>query len=216
MRPINIMLVDDHTLLRKGLKMILEKEKMIKVSDEAKDGMEAIDKALINRVDIIIMDINMPILNGIDTLKRMKDLGISSKIIILTADPRKELIISATKFGAKGYLLKDCEPNNLIKAVQEVYAGRSYIDPSVSNILSYKGEVDDSSYEDINNKITELSKREYEVLIKLAEGLDNKAIGNELYISEKTVKNHITKIFKKLQVNDRVQAALFAYTNNIK
>lgn len=216
MRPINIMLVDDHTLLRKGLKMILEKEKMIMVSDEAKDGMEAIDKALVNRVDIIIMDINMPVLNGIDTLKRMKDLGISSKIIILTADSRKELIISATKFGAKGYLLKDCEPNNLIKAVQEVYSGRSYIDPSVSNILSYKGEVDDSSYEDIKNKIRELSKREYEVLIKLAEGLDNKAIGNELYISEKTVKNHITKIFKKLQVNDRVQAALFAYTNNIK
>lgn len=216
MRPINIMLVDDHTLLRKGLKMILEKEKTITVLDEAKDGMEAIDKALINRVDIIIMDINMPVLNGIDTLKRMKDLGINSKIIILTADSRKELIISATKFGAKGYLLKDCEPINLIKAVQEVYSGRSYIDPNVSNILSYKGEVDDSNYEDINNKITELSKREYEVLIKLAEGLDNKAIGNELYISEKTVKNHITKIFKKLQVNDRVQAALFAYTNNIK
>lgn len=213
---IKVMLVDDHTLIRKGLKLILESESDIRIIEEASDGIEAINKALTCKPDVIIMDINMPVLNGLDSLKKMKERGIPSKVIILTAHTNKEHIIAATKIGAKGYLFKDAEPSNLIKAIREVSKGRSYIEVSVANILSY-GSTNDIHTKGIElDKIALLSRREYEVLVLLSEGYNNKDIGKELFISEKTVKNHITSIFKKLEVNDRVQATLFALNNSIK
>lgn len=213
---IRTMIVDDHTLFRKGLKLILESDNEIKVIEEAKDGEEALRKAQVFKLDIIIMDINMPILNGLDSLKKMKELGVTSKVIILTAYPKRQNIIAATKIGAKGYLLKDSEPSSLIKAIHEVYIGRSYIDTNVANILTQGNSEEIHNNDMENNKIKILSKREYEVLLLIAEGLNNKIIGKELFISEKTVKNHITQVFKKLEVQDRVQAALFVYNNSIK
>lgn len=213
---IRTMIVDDHTLFRKGLKLILESDNEIKVIEEAKDGEEALKKAQVFKLDIIIMDINMPILNGLDSLKKMKELGVTSKVIILTAYPKRQNIIAATKLGAKGYLLKDSDPSSLVKAIHEVYIGRSYIDTNVANILT-QGNSEELHNNDMeNNKIKILSKREYEVLLLIADGLNNKIIGKELFISEKTVKNHITQVFKKLEVQDRVQAALFVYNNSIK
>lgn len=213
-RLIKILLVDDHLLVRTGLRMIIESEKSLKVIDEASNGNEAIEKALLLKPEVVVMDVNMPDLNGLDTLRKMKEMGINSNIIILTGQPNKEGIISATKMGARGYLSKDCEPPSLIKAILEVSKGRSYLDLKVTNLLHSKdkGKVDNQLSFD---KIDILSKREYEVLLLLARGLNNKSIGQELYISEKTVKNHVTQIYKKLEVDDRVQAALFAY-NNIK
>ena len=210
------MLVDDHTLFRKGLKLLIELEKDMKIIEEAKDGQEAITKAKINKPDIIIMDINMPVLNGLESLRVMKDLGIYSKVIMLTGQPIKSNIIAATKIGTKGYLFKDTEPISLIRAIREVSIGRSYIDTNVANILTHGASLEEDNIGIDPDKIKTLSKREYEVLVLLAEGLNNKNIGKELFISEKTVKNHITKIFKKLEVEDRVQAALFAYNNSIK
>ena len=213
---IRTMIVDDHTLFRKGLKLILEADNEIKVIEEAKDGEEALRKAQAFKLDVIIMDINMPILNGLDSLKKMKELGVTSKVIILTAYPKRQNIIAATKIGAKGYLLKDSEPSSLIKAIHEVYIGRSYIDTNVANILTQGNSEEIHNNDMESNKIKILSKREYEVLLLIAEGLNNKIIGKELFISEKTVKNHITQVFKKLEVQDRVQAALFVYNNSIK
>lgn len=213
---IRTMIVDDHTLFRKGLKLILESDNEIKVIEEAKDGEEALRKAQVFKLDVIIMDINMPILNGLDSLKKMKELGVTSKVIILTAYPKRQNIIAATKIGAKGYLLKDSEPSSLIKAIHEVYIGRSYIDTNVANILTQGNSEEIHNNDMENNKIKILSKREYEVLLLIAEGHNNKIIGKELFISEKTVKNHITQVFKKLEVQDRVQAALFVYNNSIK
>lgn len=210
------MLVDDHTLVRKGLRLLIEGNKNYIVIEEAKDGEEAIKKAQTLRPDIIIMDVNMPVLNGLESLKRMKELGISSKIIILTAYPNKEYIISATKAGAKGYLIKDTCPENLLKAIKEVYIGRSYIDETVANILTYGNSVNLEKGIVELEKIKLLSKREYEVLVLLSEGLDNKNIGKKLFISEKTVKNHVTQIYKKLGVTDRVQATIFAYNYILK
>jgi DNA-binding NarL/FixJ family response regulator len=210
------MLVDDHKLMRRGLKLILEAEPDIRIIEEASDGNEAINKALNYKPDVIIMDINMPILNGLDSLKKMKEFGVSSKVIILTAFTNKEYIIAATKIGAKGYLFKNADPCDLIKAIREVSKGRSYIELSVANILSYGS--NDEGHSDVleTDKINLLSRREYEVLVLLSKGYNNKEIGKELFISEKTVKNHITNIFKKLEVNDRVQATLFALHNSIK
>lgn len=210
------MLVDDHTLVRKGLRLLIEGNKNYNVVEEAKDGEEAIKKAQVLRPDIIIMDVNMPVLNGLDSLKRMKDLGIASKVIMLTAYPNKEYIISATKTGAKGYLIKDTSPENLLKAIKEVYIGRSYIDETVANILTYGNSVELEKGMVELERIKLLSKREYEVLVLLSEGLDNKNIGKKLFISEKTVKNHVTQIYKKLGVTDRVQATIFAYNYILK
>lgn len=216
MKLIKIMLVDDHTLFRKGLKLMIELEKDMKIIDEAKNGEDAITKAKVSKPDLIIMDINMPILNGLEALKMMKDIGLTSRVIIVTAQQTKSNIIAATKIGAKGYLFKDSEPATLINAIREVSVGRSYIDNDVANILT-RGTSLEKNENGINpEKIKTLSKREYEVLALLSEGLNNKNIGKELFISEKTVKNHVTKIFKKLEVDDRVQAALFAYNNSIK
>ncbi len=214
LKVIKVLLVDDHLLVRTGIRMIIESEKTIKVIDEARNGNEAIEKTFLHKPEVVVMDINMPDLNGLDTLRKMKEIGIGSNIIILTGQPNKESIISATKIGARGYLSKDCEPSSLIKAIIEVSKGHSYLDLKVSSLLHNKDE--DNKDHRINfEKIDILSKREYEVLLLLARGLNNKAIGEKLFISEKTVKNHVTQIFKKLEVNDRVQAALFAY-NNIK
>lgn len=215
MKIIKVLLVDEHTLIREGLKLILESDQDISVIDQARDGNEAIKKALKLRPDIVVMDINMPVLNGLESLNKMKELGITSKVIILTQEPKRETIIAATKLGAKGYLSKDTEPSNLIKAIREVYKGRSYLDFQVVNLLT---KLDNDSKE-LNKiepaKIDILTKREYEVLMLISKGHNNKTIGKELFISEKTVKNHVTQIFKKLEVSDRVQAVLFTY-NNIK
>lgn len=216
MKLINVMLVDDHTLIRHGLRMIIESEKDIKIIAEAKDGDEAIKKALSAKPDVIIMDINMPVLNGLESLKQIKELGLQCKVIMLTGYQMKQSIIAANKIGAKGYLFKDSEPNSLIKAIREVYSGRTYIDLAVANVLTHGNAMPEITVDNEPDKISLLSKREYEVLILISEGHNNKRIGKELFISEKTVKNHITQIFKKLEIDDRVQAVIFAYKNSIK
>ena len=212
---VKIMLIDEVTLFRQGIKQIIESKGKYKIIAEAKDGQEGINKTLVNNPDIIIMDINIPLINGLEILKSINDLGLSSKVIILTFDKRKEYIISAIKYGAKAYLFKDCEATILFKAIEEVLAGRNYMDKLVAQKLNKE-----NTNNNLNNRFKKtglelLNKREYEILIKISEGLDNKTIGKHLYISEKTVKNNITQILKKLQVKNRVQAALFVY-NNIK
>jgi len=137
MKIINVMLVDDHTLIRHGLRLIIESEKDIKIIAEAKDGEEAIKKALSIKPDVIIMDINMPVLNGLESLKQIKELGLPCKVIMLTGYQLKSSIIAATKIGAKGYLFKDSDHSSLIRAIREVYNGRSYIDLAVANVLTH-------------------------------------------------------------------------------
>ena len=212
---ITVMIADDHVLLREGLKQILELEDDIEVVAQAGDGEEAIEKALEYDVDVILLDINMPKTNGIETLRRLKDLGIRSKIIILTIHEDREYLFETMKIGANGYVLKDSDADGLIKAIKDVNNGKTYIQPSIASVLVE--ELNDKEKKDSNyEKIESLTKREYEVLILVAEGLNNKEIANKLFISEKTVKNHVSNIFKKIEVNDRIQAAIFAFKNNIK
>ena len=161
------------------------------------------------------MDINMPNSNGLEALRKIKDLGINSKVIILTSESKREYIIEAIKIGAKGFMQKTSTSKNLIKAIRDVDKGRNYLQPSLANILTQNSIEITLDNSDIR-KVEILSKREYEVLVLIASGYNNKVIGEELFISEKTVKNHITNIFKKLEVEDRVQAVIFSYANNIK
>ncbi|EOC99859.1 response regulator [Caldisalinibacter kiritimatiensis] len=210
---ITILIVDDHSLLRQGLIQILELEKTIEVIGQAGDGEEAIRKAQELRPDIILLDINMPKLNGIETLRRLKDMGIQSKIIMLTIHDDREYLFETINIGANGYVLKDSDADGLIKAIKTVYGGESYIQPNLATLFvkeSKKGKFKKDSRKD------SLTRREYEVLTLIAEGLNNREIAERLFISEKTVKNHVSNIFKKIGVADRVQAAIYAYKNNIK
>lgn len=216
-KKIKVMVADDHALIREGIKQIVELEGDIEVIGQAANGEEAIEKAKELQPDIVLLDINMPNLNGIETLRRFKDLGINVKVIIITIHEDREYILEILKIGADGYMLKDSEANSFVEGIRTVYKGRKYIQPRVEDLVTSKGEgvgvgIPNPEYE----KIKALTKREYEVLLLIAEGLNNRQIAEKLFISEKTVKNHVSNIFKKLELNDRVQAAIFAYRNDIK
>lgn len=213
-KNITVMIADDHLLMSEGIKQILELETDIDVIAQAGDGEEAIEKAVKYNPDVILLDINMPKMNGIDVLRRLKDLGVKSNVIMLTIHEDREYLRETIKIGADGYVLKDSDADSLIKAIRDVNNGKTYIQPSIASLLVNDiGRVEENS--DFQ-RIESLTKREYEVLILIAEGLNNKDIADKLYISEKTVKNHVSSIFKKLDVNDRIQAAIFAFKNNIK
>ena len=209
----NIVLVDDHNIFRYGLKLIIESKKGLYIVGEACNGIEAIEKCTLYNPNIIIMDLHMPQMDGLEAIRKLKELGLSSKIIVLTASKKREYVITANKLGVKGYLLKESEPENLFKAIKEVALGRTYLDPEVALLLPENKDNEQNDKIDNLEKINRLSRREYEVLELISKGCSNKAIGYELYISEKTVKNHITSIYKKLGVKDRLQAAIFTYDN---
>lgn len=211
---IRLMVVDNHRLFREGIKSILSDTKDVIVVAEASDGETAVVNASIYNPDIILLDIALPRMNGIDALGEMKDQGVKSKIIILSGQSNKKDIIASIKLGANGFITKDNNSEKLIDIIRKVYSGDSYLQPSLGKIL--RQNVEDEFIDDKNvEKIESLSTREYEILILMSSGYNNKAIAKELFISEKTVKNHITSIFKKLEVEDRVQAVIFAYTNEI-
>ena len=213
-RKITVLIADDHSLLRQGLKQILGLEKDIDVIGQAADGEEVLQKVQELHPDVILLDINMPKLNGIETLRKLKDRGISSKVIMLTIHDEREYLYETINIGADGYVLKDSDSDSLVKAIKTVYSGETYIQPNLSSMF-----VKNSDGNDIFNqekKKNKLTRREYEVLTVIAEGLNNRDIAERLFISEKTVKNHVSNIFKKIEVSDRVQAAIYAYKNNIK
>lgn len=215
-RSIDVMIADDHSLMREGLKQLLELEVNIDVVAQAGDGKEALRQALKYNPDVVLLDINMPKMNGIEVLRRFRDLGIESKVIMLTIHEDREYLFETMNMGANGYILKDSDANSLIKAIKSVNNGETYIQPSIKSILSdRRTNIDEESNEELL-KVKSLTNREYEVLTLIAEGLNNRNIAERLYISEKTVKNHVSSIFKKLGVNDRIQAAIFAFKTNIK
>ncbi|MFZ5968149.1 MAG: response regulator [Bacillota bacterium] len=211
---IKVLIADDHALMRQGLKQILELEEDLEVVGLAVDGEETIKKAVLLKPHVILLDINMPVMNGIQALRRLRDMGTDARIIILTIHEDKEYLYETINIGASGYVLKDAEASSLVKAIRDVYGGESYIHPSLASALVKefnRKDLDDDEY-----KKERLTRREYEVLVLIAEGNNNKDIAERLFISEKTVKNHVSNIFKKIDVSDRTQAAIYAYKHNIK
>lgn len=198
-KNITVLIADDHSLMRQGLEQILELEDDIEVIAQASDGEETVEQAIEYKPDIILLDINMPKMNGIEALRRFRDLGIESKIIILTIHDDKEYLFETINMGANGYVLKDADSDSLIKAIHDVYSGKKYIQPSIASLL-----VDEINFnkDGSNNflKKDSLTKREYEVLTLIAEGLNNRDIANKLFISEKTVKNMFLIYLKRLKL----------------
>lgn len=214
MDKIRVLIADDHTMVRHGLKQILELENDIIVVAQAPNGDEAIRLAKEHSPDVILMDINMPGKNGLQAIKEMKDYDMPSKIIVLTLHSDKEYLFKTIEMGAEGYVLKDAEPDILVDAIRSVSSGQPYIQANMAMefVKEYKVGVHDKFKADENN----LTAREIEVLDLIAEGMINKEIAKALFISEKTVKNHVSNIFRKLNVSDRTQAAIYAIKHNLK
>ena len=208
---IKLVIADDHSMIREGLRQLLELDENIKVVAEASDGIEAIQKLKENDVDVLLLDINMPNMNGLETLKNIERNNMDVKVLILTIHNEVDYLIKAVEIGCDGYVLKDSDSNLLRKAIYTVYEGEQFIQPSLTPVLN----AGLASKVDIDDKLNELTRREIEVLKLIAEGLFNKEIASKLDISERTVKNHVSNIFKKIDVSDRTQAAVFAIKNNL-
>ena len=208
---VKVMLADDHILMREGIRQLLEFDGSIEVVEEANDGEECLAKLRKAKPDVLLLDINMPKKNGIEVLEEIKKEKIDVKVLILTVHNEIEYLIRAIDIGVDGYILKDSESSELKKAIHMLMRGENYIQPNLIPALNHRLIVRDSD----RDKIESLTKRELEVLIQVANGMFNKEIASALDISERTVKNHIPNTFKKIDVSDRTQAAVFAIKNDL-
>lgn len=208
---INLMIIDDHSMVREGLKQLLELDENLKVIAEAADGLEGLEKLKTVSPDVLLLDINLPNMNGLEMLKHMREKNMNTKVLILTIHNEVDYLIRAVEIGCDGYVLKDSDSNLLKKAIYTIYNGENFIQPSLTPALN-AGLAAKSTMDD---RVNELTRREIEVLKLIAEGLFNKEIASKLTISERTVKNHVSNIFKKIDVSDRTQAAVFAIKNNL-
>lgn len=205
------MIADDYSMIREGLKNLLELDGDIQVISEAVDGEDCLDKLQVVKPDVLLLDINMPKKNGLEVLKSLKSKRSKLKVLVLTVHNEIEYLMKAVDIGVNGYVLKDSESAELKKAIFTVAEGETYIQPSLIPALNAKMIETNKDAE----KIKSLTKRELDVLKLLAVGMFNKEVGKRLEISERTVKNHVSNIFKKLGVTDRTQAAVFAIRNNL-
>lgn len=208
---VKVMLADDHVLIREGIRQLLEFDGSIEVIEEANDGIECLNKVITSKPDVLLLDINMPKKNGIEVLQEIKKNNIQVKVLILTVHNEVEYLLKAVDIGVDGYILKDSESAELKRAINVVMNGENYIQPNLIPALNNKLISRDKD----KDKIEALTKRELEVLICVANGMFNRDIADNLKISERTVKNHMTSIFRKIGVVDRTQAAVFAIKNDI-
>jgi DNA-binding NarL/FixJ family response regulator len=217
MGRIRVLVADDHTILRQGLVGILKASEEMEVVGEAAEGSEAVEKALKTRPDVVVLDISMPRMNGLEAARRIREALPATRILVLTMHDDEEYVLKMVRAGASGYLLKEVSGSQLTNAIRTVADGFSLIYPSVARrVLDEFGRLrvgaaqpdDDQGYSD-------LTPREREVLKLIASGRANKEIGTELGISERTVKTHISNIFSKLQLTDRTQAALYVHNRGL-
>lgn len=208
---IEVMIADDHILMREGIKQLLEFDGNIRVIAEAGNGSECLEKLKVFHPDVLLLDINMPEINGMEVLKKVKADKVDSKILMLTVHNEVEYLLRALDIGVDGYIMKDSESSELKKAIYMILDGKRYIQPNLIPELNAKL----ASMDVERDKLRFLTKREKEVLVQVASGMSNKEIAINLDISERTVKNHISNIFKKIDVSDRTQAAVFAIKNNM-
>lgn len=210
---IKVMIADDHGMIREGIRHLLEFDGTIEVVAEARDGEECF--AYLNDAevlpDVLLLDINMPGKNGIEVLEEIKNRKLNLYVLMLTVHNEVEYLLKAIDIGASGYILKDSESAELKKAISVVMSGESYIQPSLIPALNSRLLKRDTD----KDKIESMTRREVEVLILTANGMFNKEIATTLNISERTVKNHLSNIFKKIDVADRTQAAVFAIRNGL-
>jgi DNA-binding NarL/FixJ family response regulator len=199
---IRVLICDDHAVVRQGLRTYLELQEDIEVAGEAADGQAAIDAAVRERPDVVLLDLAMPDRDGLGALRRLKDLA---RVIVLTSFGEDDRLFAALRGGAAGFLLKDTEPAEIVRAIRTAYAGQSPLSPAVAARV-----IDQLAQAGRPRAVDALTAREREVLRLIARGLSNKRIALELGVAEKTVKTHVGHVLAKLDLTDRTQAALYA------
>nr|WP_236567932.1 MULTISPECIES: response regulator transcription factor [unclassified Nocardiopsis] len=211
-RPIRVMVVDDHALFRRGLVSVLGDETDIDVVGEAGDGEEALRLAAGLRPDVVLMDVMMPGSSGIDACSRIREAVPHARFVMLTMSDEESDLFDALKAGATGYLLKEIGVTDIARVVRSIADGQSFINPSMATKLigEFAALAKQESAPPSRPALPELTRRETEVLKLLARSLNNREIGERLFITENTVKNHVRKILEKLQVHSRTEAAIYA------
>ncbi|MEB3102334.1 response regulator [Ferviditalea candida] len=226
---VKLVIADDHQLFREGLKRILNMEPDLEVIGECGDGVKVIELCNELNPEVVLMDINMPVENGVVATERMREIFPAIKVIILSIHDDESYVFETLRKGAQGYLLKDMEAESLINAIRSVVAGYAFIHPKVtgklihqlrrmtylddSGIIGKEKLVQEAGVKYVPNSDSPLTRREAEVLRLMAEGKSNKGIGEYLFISEKTVKNHVSSILQKMEVDDRTQAVINSIKN---
>ena len=214
---ISVLIVDDQALVRTGFRMILEAEADLEVVGEAGDGLQAIDEARRLHPDVILMDVRMPELDGIEATRRLLgDEGATAKVVMLTTFDMDEYVYEALRAGASGFLLKDVPPEQLVAGIRAVASGDALLAPSVTRrVIEEFVRRPPDSVRTSPEQLTELTARELEVLKLIARGLSNAEIAKELFVSETTVKTHVAHVLMKLHLRDRVQAVVLAYESGL-
>jgi DNA-binding NarL/FixJ family response regulator len=217
---IRVLIVDDHAMVRQGLRTFLELQDnaalRITVVGEAKNGGEAVELAQQHQPDIVLLDVVMPDMDGIQATPRIVDCSPNSRVIILTSFGEEDKVLPAIRAGAQGYLLKDIPPDELVHAIRETYAGNVQLHPAIAKKL-----MSAVAAQEIHGGTAaislegELTEREREVLRLIASGLSNRGIAEKMFISEKTVKTHVSNLLGKLHLEDRTQAAIYALKHDL-
>ena len=209
---ISVLIVDDQALVRTGFRMILEAEADLEVVGEAADGLQAIDEARRLRPDVILMDVRMPELDGIEATRRLLENGGSdARVVMLTTFDMDEYVYDALRAGASGFLLKDVPPEHLVDGIRSVANGDALLAPSITRRLVEEFVRSAPPQTKPPAGLDQLTSREHEVLLLIARGMSNAEIAAELYVSETTVKTHVARVLMKLSLRDRVQAVVLAY-----
>lgn len=215
MKKIKILLADDHGLFREGLRSLLEDQDDIEIVGEAVDGLEATKLVPKLNPDIILMDINMPVIDGVEATRQILGTNSPVNIIILTMYPQDEYVFEALKAGAKSYLLKDTRSKKLLEVIRTVYQGQAVIDPEMTARLLNEFRRMAAGQEEKSPPVQTLTDQEQKILSLVANGASNKDIAGKLDLSERTIKNYLTIIFQKLQVNNRTEAAIRAVKDGL-
>ncbi|MFJ9056414.1 MULTISPECIES: response regulator transcription factor [unclassified Streptomyces] len=207
-KVIKVLLVDDHQVVRRGLRTFLEVQDDIEVVGEAADGAEGVARAEELRPDVVLMDIKMPGMDGIEALRRLRELENPARVLIVTSFTEQRTVVPALRAGASGYVYKDVDPDALAGAIRSVHAGHVLLQPEVAGALLAQDDTGNGT-----GRGSTLTEREREVLGLIADGRSNREIARALVLSEKTVKTHVSNILMKLDLSDRTQAALWAVRN---
>ena len=204
---IRVLIADDHHVVRRGLLFFLKTQKDIEVVGEAKNGLEAVELVASLKPDIVLMDLVMPEMDGIQATKKIKKQWPTIQILMLTSFSDKDHVLPAIEAGASGYQLKDIEPDELVESIRAIMRGEHTIHPEATTQLE--------EGENLQHVLNPLTPREQDVLAELTKGKSNREIASSLFVTEKTVKTHISNIFTKLEVQDRTQAALYAVKHGL-
>lgn len=213
---LRVMLVDDQALVRSGFRMLIDAEDDMEVVAEASNGREALEKLAAQRVDVVLMDIRMPELDGVETTKQIVARELPTKVLVLTTFDLDDYVFSALKAGASGFMLKDARPDDLLNAIRSVNAGDSVVAPSATRrLLDHVVPSLPSSPSEHADRLDVLTEREREVLVEIAKGATNAEIAATLFMAEGTVKTHVGRLLSKLKARDRVQLVLIALESGL-